>query len=329
MTNFTEQAEFAQTIPKLKHGSGFKGLEQRLNQLLQPLVNRSRFLSEQNTGGGFAFGGELDATAQQTTQIAEFDVLDNCTVADGIFTPASPIGSAMATNVDRATLGNQIFRFTWPYDYTSGQTIIVGLCTPSSETDMQNIFSDALATGMVGIGHASGNIIATHKYGQEAPTMGAAASAISANDIVRIEFSASTNIVSITNETTASSLASFDLGNYAEFSNSLSLFIYSAVPLTFAQDNTSPVLQVLSSIVTPTEADGKTYIVINADTNSIIDGQLLKDNDFVTFYNNAQNIMVSRLYTDAAISTLANTAITNALESGGAIYDAIQAAVNP
>ena len=88
-------------------------------------------------------------------------------------------------------------------------------------------------------------------------------------------------------------------------------------------------LQALSSIVAPTEADGKTFMVINAGSNSIYDGKPLKNGDFVTFYNNAQNIVVSRLYTDTQINALANTAIDTALEVGGAIYNAIQAAVNP
>ena len=278
--------------------------------------------------GGFAFGGELDATSQQTTQTAEFDVLDNCTVVGSVFTPASPIGFAMATYIARDYVGAQIFRLTWPTDYTSGDTFIVGLCTPSTETDMQNIFGGT-TTGMVGIGHAGGNIIATHKYGNEAPSMDAASSSISANDIVRIEFVANTNIVSIINETTNSALANFDLGNYAEFSSSLSLFIYSMIPIAFTQDNSQPMLQALSSIVAPTEADGKTFMVINAGSNSIYDGKPLKNGDFVTFYNNAQNIVVSRLYTDTQINALANTAIDTALEVGGAIYNAIQAAVNP
>jgi hypothetical protein len=283
-------------------------------------------IGSESGGGGFSFGGEWDATSQQTTQTAEFDALDNCTVVGSVFTPASPIGSAMATYIARGDVGTQIFRFTWPTGYASNDTFIVGFCTPSSETDIQNIFSGA-TTGMVGIGHAGGNIIATHKYGNEAPSLDAVPNSISANDIVRIEFSASTNIVSISNETTNSALANFDLGNYAEFSNSLSLFIYSAVPLTFELGGVGSLLQVFYNIVAPTDADGKTFMIINAGSNSIYDGKPLKNGDFVTFYNNAQNIMVSRLYTDAAISTLANTAITNALEVGGSIYNAIQAAV--
>lgn len=278
--------------------------------------------------GGFIFGGEWDATSQQVMQSAGLNVLNNGTIVDGVFTPASPIGFAMATYIARDDVGTQIFRFTWPTDYTSGDTFIVGLCTPSTETDMQNIFGGT-TTGMVGIGHAGGNIIATHKYGNEAPSMDAASSGISANDIVRIEFVANTNLVSIINETTNSALANFDLGNYAEFSSSLSLFIYSMIPIAFTQDNSQPMLQALSSIVTPTTADGKTFMVINAGSNSIYDGKPLKNGDFVTFYNNAQSIIVNRLYTDQQINTLANTAITNALEVGGSIYNAIQTAVNP
>lgn len=90
MANFTEQAVFAQTIPKLKRGSGFKGLEQRFNQLLQPLVNRTRFLSEQNTGGGFAFGGEWDATPTETLSNAAFNHLIDCTIDNAIQSAVNP-----------------------------------------------------------------------------------------------------------------------------------------------------------------------------------------------------------------------------------------------
>lgn len=277
--------------------------------------------------GDFAFGGEWDATSQQVIQVASFDVLDNCTITDGVFSPNSPIGAALATYINKPTNTLQRMTFVWPYtDSTS--TLMVGLCTPSSNTDIQDIFAGT-NTGFVGIGYFNA-ALKMSKYGNNAPEMIPTDNPVAMGDVVQLEYFADTNLVSFSNLTDNTSLGNFDLGNYAEFSSSLSLFIYSKGVVAFDIDtNLTPFTQALSSVTLPENPDGKTYIVINADTNSILDGRLLKDSDFVTFYNNAQSIMVSRLYTDEQIIVIANTAIDNALEVGGSIYNAIQAAINP
>lgn len=38
MNNFEEQAEFQEELPKLGKGVGLKGIEQKLNAILEPLV---------------------------------------------------------------------------------------------------------------------------------------------------------------------------------------------------------------------------------------------------------------------------------------------------
>lgn len=283
---------------------------------------------ESQTGsGGFAFGGEWDATSQQIIQAVSFDVLDNCTITDGVFTPSSPVGEALATYINKPINTLQRMTFVWPYtDSTS--MLLIGLCTPSSNTDIEDIFSGT-DTGFVGIGYFNA-ALKMSKYGNNAPDIVPTDNPVAMGDVVQLEYFADTNIVSFSNLTANTYLGSFDLGNYAEFSNSLSLFIYSKVAVSFDIDtNLTPFTQAFSSVTLPQSPDGKTYIVINADENSNYDGKPLKDGDFVTFYNNAQSIIVNRLYTDQQINTLANTAITNALEVGGSIYNAIQAAVNP
>lgn len=95
MTNFTEVNEFSEVVPMVNLGIGNYDANKQINTALQKIVNRTRFLKEQNTGGGFAYGGELDATPQQVIQVAEFTDLYSCTVVNGLFTPTG-VGVAMA-----------------------------------------------------------------------------------------------------------------------------------------------------------------------------------------------------------------------------------------
>ena len=352
MTNFTEQAEFAQTIPKLKRGSGFKGLEQRLNQLIQPLVNRSRFLSEQNTGGGgFAFGGEWDATKSPFLSTPELNVFSNSSAANSVIT-YTDAGVATATDIVFSDLHNIVVQFVYPNIVSQTDTM-----SAFSISINEKLSSAALNDRLNGIGANTDENAVAFTIMQSAGTyfndfvnsvsgtnavasqQGSFSSHPVSGDVIQILLDAVTGVVLFYNVTqnTQQGSAVFDISmftlNETRLKVNIALIMYgaSSLPLptvTYLFD-ANGFKQATDIVQSPEDADGKTYIVINTDEDSIYDNKQLKNGDFATFYNDAANIFVSRLYTDDEISVLANTAIDNALEVDGSIYNAIQTAVNP
>lgn len=372
MTNFTEQAVFAQTIPKLKRGSGFKGLEQRLNQLLQPLINRTRFLSEQNTGGGgLAFGGEWDMSSGElitsnaqpsvarSTLFEKIDATQYRYISD-----ANPYPIQGGVYLDGVTCegktaldsGVRSMWCAWPehdplsdnfaalnlvvHDNTVEFSDLAALfnaqlpahpvhCVSTTITDFNNGLTrlDFYSVSNNTVLYTANTTITTPAVGTSIflsvdTTTGATVLTVGTTDY---PFATGLNIGALPSSYLANSFGVTVLTNAAL--NSMDKPIFN---LGTELEGRSPFLsENITEVEPPIDAaDGITYLVVNSGGIYLDNAETLVG-DFVTFYNNEQNIMVSRLYTDAAISTLANTAITTALESGGAIYNAIQSAVNP
>lgn len=332
MSNFSEQAVFQEQLPKIGRGIGLRGIEQKLNKILEPLVNRTRFLKENGTGGGFNYGGELDATPTISTQTADFDVIDNGSIVDNVFTPSSPVGSAIATNISTNFGVPQYIEFLWP-DIGGSDTFMLGFFTPDNIVDIQSLFTDP-NSGFIAIGYFGG-VLSFSKYGDNPPEMLPIENPVSVGDQIRVELNISTGLVNFTNLTTNTGLCSFDLGNYIEFYNSLALFIYATVAISFDIAGTSnPLTQTLYGINIPEDAVGKTYLVTTATEESFINNKLVKEGDFVTFFQNNTVIdcVVTRLLSDAEINAIsqqaAQAAITQELEVGGSIYEFVMSLIN-
>jgi len=285
-----------------------------------------------NNGGGFAFGGAWDATPTLIMQIAEFDELQNATINTSIFTPINAGGSyAYARNIKQQNNFSAQIKFLWPSVVNVGDSFTIGFGSPTNTAEFNDFLNPSLATAFMGIGKQAGTDLKVQKFGQTAPQITPTGLVNQAGDEILIDLNLVTLQFSVTNITQNNVLLMNESGNgQANFLAPFVLVIASTVSVDFDIAGTAqPVMQELTGVNIPEDADGKTYLVMAATENSIVDSKLLKADDFVTFYNDAQNIIVSRLYTDAAINTIANTAITNALEVDGSIYNAIQSAVNP
>jgi len=261
-----------------------------------------------NSGGGFAYGGELNAIPQQVVQVAEFTDLDSCTVANGLFTPTG-VGVAMARNIAQADLNDANIRFTWPD--TTGSFFMVGFGTPT-DASMQDLGNATIPTSFVAIGSGDNAGMDVTKFGQNSQNMQENTGAV-VGDSILLNFDYATNEVRAYNETQAQPMMSVDVSAYSEFSNPLVLFIYATRSVNFdIADTDSPAKQVFQEVAIPESADGKTYLVTAATENSVVGGKVLKANDFVTFFSvgDVTNCVVNRLMSDADIQTIV-TAMLN------------------
>ena len=225
--------------------------------------------------------------------------------------------------------------FEFAFVIPAANFFAVALVTNASFVSQQNLNSvnaflnPAYQTNVIMfLGEGQSHQIYT-KINHNQPTAQAASIASAVNDDIVLRFTFSTRELIITN-TTQNTVLFSQILNEDYFNAPYSLLVQAqGGTFSFNFDTNFAVQQYALSLPLPPNPNNKTYRVVNAGASSIFDFKLLKNGDFATFYNEAANIMVSRLYTDEQINTLANTAITDALESGGAIYNAIQAAVNP
>ena len=266
-----------------------------IQDLMAATLTNSVYDDEANTilvggsggNGGFVYGGELDATPVSTANIAVFDALTNCTIVH------------IAQEVDaKAQL-----RFTWPATDEDTQ-LIVGLWTPTSITNMDEL-SETASAELVAISCVSGILMETYKSLNNSPASSSISNEVAAGDSVLITLEYGTNILSFVNETQNLGLISCDLGNFPSFAESRSLFIFGNTPVSFDIANTDdPAMQVAYEVQVPENSDGKTYLVTGVTENSIINGKLLKAGDFVTFFANGTDCVVSRLLSDDAIRVM-------------------------
>lgn len=252
--------------------------------------------------GGFVYGGELDATPVSTANIAVFDALTNCTIVNNVFTPEG-YATACATHIAQEVDAKAQLRFTWPATDENTQ-LIVGLWTPTSITNMDELSQTASAE-LVAISCVSGILMQTYKELNSSPSSSSISNEVAAGDSVLITLEYDTNILSFVNETQNLGLISCDLGNFPSFAGSRSLFIFGNTPVSFdIANNDYPALQVAHEVQAPENSDGKTYLLTGANENSIINGKLLKAGDFVTFFANGTDCVVSRLLSDDAIRVM-------------------------
>lgn len=252
--------------------------------------------------GGFVYGGELDATPVSTANIAVFDALTNCTIVNNVFTPEG-YATACATHIAQEVDAKAQLRFTWPATDENTQ-LIVGLWTPTSITNMDEL-SETASAELVAISCVSGILMQTYKGLNNSPASTSLSNEVAAGDSVLITLEYGTNILSFVNETQNLGLISCDLGNFPSFAESRSLFIFGNTPVSFDISNTDyPAMQVAYEVQAPENSDGKTYLVTGANENSIINGKLLKAGDFVTFFANGTDCVVSRLLSDDAIRVM-------------------------
>lgn len=255
--------------------------------------------------GGFVYGGELDATPVSTANIAVFDALTNCTIVNNVFTPEG-YATACATHIAQEVDAKAQLRFTWPATDENTQ-LIVGLWTPTSITNMDEL-SETASAELVAISCFNGTLMETYKSLNNSPSSSSLSNEVAAGDIILISLEYSTNILSFVNETQDVALFSADLGAFPSFaeSRSRSLFIFGNTTVSFDISNTDyPAMQVAyDEVQAPENSDGKTYLVTGANENSIINGKLLKAGDFVTFFANGTDCVVSRLLSDDAIRVM-------------------------
>lgn len=249
--------------------------------------------------GGFVYGGELDATPVSTANIAVFDALTACTIVNNVFTPEG-YATACATHIAQEVDAKAQLRFTWPATDENTQ-LIVGLWTPTSITNMDEL-SETASAELVAISCVSGILMQTYKELNNSPSSTSLPNEVATGDSILITLEYGTNILSFVNETQNLGLISCDLGNFPSFAESRSLFIFGNTPVSFdIANNDYPALQVAYEVQAPENSDGKTYLVTGANENSIINGKLLKAGDFVTFFANGTDCVVSRLVSDGNI----------------------------
>ena len=257
--------------------------------------------------GGFVYGGELDATPVSTANIAVFDALTNCTIVNNVFTPEG-YATACATHIAQEVDAKAQLRFTWPATDENTQ-LIVGLWTPTSITNM-NELSETASAELVAISCVSGILMQTYKQLNNSPSSTSLPNEVATGDSILITLEYGTNILSFVNETQNLGLISCDLGNFPSFAESRSLFIFGNTPVSFDIANTDyPAMQVAYEVQVPENSDGKTYLVTGATENSVINGKVLKAGDFVTFFANGTDCVVSRLVSDDNIRDTISTTL--------------------
>ena len=278
-----------------------------IQDLMAATLTNSVYDDEANTilvggsggNGGFVYGGELDATPVSTANIAVFDALTNCTIVNNVFTPEG-YATACATHITQEVDAKAQLRFTWPATDENTQ-LIVGLWTPTSITNMDEL-SETASAELVAISCVSGILMQTYKELNNSPSSTSLPNEVATGDSILITLEYGTNILSFVNETQNLGLISCDLGNFPSFAESRSLFIFGNTPVSFDIANTDyPALQLAHEVQAPENSDGKTYLVTGANENSIINGKLLKAGDFVTFFANGTDCVVSRLVSDGNI----------------------------
>lgn len=290
-------------------------------------------------GAGFDYGGEFNAVPTSTYVDATFDVLQFCTDTANVLTPSnSSFYGALATHLSDVDVGTaQNFRFTYP-DTANNAFFAVGLAVNHANEPVNAMQTDA--SSFIGFGATMGTPVAITKI-----TTSTSADplniTIAVGDIIVMSYRPAINTVYFYNETQGGSLlAQIALSTYPVFASApLSLLVYATVALgvayTFIDPSNYPLQRELLAFNLPTDF-AKTYHVSSANHKSVINNTLLKEGDFVNFFDSSgiTNVAVSRLISNEDIRIIAENeaiaAINTQLMSGGtgSIYNAIQNAVN-
>lgn len=274
--------------------------------------------------GGFAYGGDWDATPIDTGEIApisSFDVLHNATISGNALTQitANVDFGATATNLSHsANVGTwHKFRVTVP-DTTSG-FFRIALHT-SNQSEPSSVFADESASlcGLM-MGHGSSYSISIYNHS----TFGTYIldATINAGDVIRVEYRSDIYSVCFYNETGGGELLR-QFNNIQGFNDSpvhltvLANDVGTTLSFDFADDY--PIYQSVFNLDYPEDLT-KTYRVSAANAHSVVNGKLLKVNDFVDFITNEDDevidIVVSRLVSDRNIRDAISTALNEPTSS--------------
>lgn len=267
--------------------------------------------------GGFAYGGDWDATSTAAIAIAGFNVLHNATISGNALTQitANVDFGATATNLSHsANVGTwHKFRVTVP-DTTSG-LFRIALHT-SNQSEPSSVFADESAS-LCGLmtGHGSSSSISIYNHS----TFGTyiLAATINAGDVIRVEYRSDIYSVCFYNETGGGELLrKFD--DIQGFNDSpvhltvLANDVGTTLSFDFADDY--PIYQSVFNLDYPEDLT-KTYRVSAADANSAINSKLLKAADFVDFITNEDDevvdVVVSRLVSDSNIRDTISTTLND------------------
>lgn len=287
---------------------------------------------------GFVFGGEWAIETTVTIQNATFSQLVDATIVNNTFTPTEQPSYAYARNILNSTPENGVtkqFKFTWPTLSPTDMFLICFVSSLNSEDISTLDFNQMFAnpnTHILGMGYFAtyasyfslpNNQIILKKDGNNIPDVtNPSVFAQTGDDIL---MSLAGNGLTITNITQSTEMSL--VFTSTDLDEQITLCIASSVAVEFSLDVQYPIQQSTSTVNIPDDANNKTYLVVSNDGSSVFD-KVLKADDFVTFYDEASKIIVNRLYTDNDINALANTAINEALQVDGAIYNAIQSVIN-
>lgn len=277
-------------------------------------------------GGGFSFGGEWDATGTEVLSTAQFNVLTDCTVSGNTLVPSASQFGATSQNLSKTDVGTQMtFKVTWPD--TSAGFFMLGLHTSSLENALAA--SNDETASFVGIGAAGGTVLALLRDGTTV-SQDPAGISINAGDVVILGYRPAVSLLYISNET-QNTFNILQLSLYPDFQTSqvnLALYAQLNTAIAFEFPSEYSMQQVDYSLELPTDFT-KTYLVSAANINSAVNGKLLKQGDFVFFFehDSITDVLVSRLLTDNDINSLVEGAaqafISQELQENGSIYNAI------
>ena len=269
--------------------------------------------------GGFSFGGDWDATPTENTNLATFNELDNCTATSTQLTVINSADSfgATATSINNASNNLPgLFRVTVPD--TSEGFFFVSIHN-SNESNILSTVEDETATirGILLEGGAPLTIVRDLQANSYAPLN----TTINVGDVLKVTYHGSISEVRVVNETQGNAplLISSDITGFSEGLEKLSICSQGAgTILNYDFQSAYPIYQTDITITYPSDLS-KTYRVSAANANSVINGKLLKVNDFVDFITNEDDevvdVVVSRLVSDSKIRDTISTALNDPTSS--------------
>lgn len=325
-------------------GSGGSGglTEPQVNSLIEDALQDFT----PSGSGGFSFGGDWDATPIDTGEIAlisSFDVLHNATISGNVLTQilTGEVFGATATNLSHAANTGTLheFRVTVP-DILPGGQFFVGI----HNSKLEGVYSYLIDTTATVRGVNVQNSMTISYIKNVGNTLQSVLPhSVVAGDILKVGYRSDTSAVYIYNETQGnvqligeSAISGFNDG--LENLTVTSQGAGSSLSFDFADDY--PIYQAIFNLDYPNDLT-KTYRVSAANAHSVVNGKLLKVNDFVDFITNEDDevvdVVVSRLVSDSnirdTISTTLNdpnSSLSNLVISlgGGAGLDSVVSALN-
>ncbi|MCB1711359.1 MAG: hypothetical protein KDH96_02405 [Candidatus Riesia sp.] len=291
--------------------------------------NANKFISAGSSGSsgssggssGFSFGGDWDATRIDTGEvgaISSFDVLHNATINGNVLTQilTGEVFGATATNLSHVANAGTLhqFRVTVP-DISAGGVFFVGIHNSKLVEDVYSVLNDPAAT-VRGVS-IQPSIALSFIRNTDNISYSILPHSVEAGDILKVGYRSDTSAVYIYNETQGNVqlIGESAISGFSDGLENITVYAQSAgssLSFDFADDY--PIYQSIFNFDYPNDLT-KTYRVSAANANSVINGKLLKVNDFVDFITNEDDevvdVVVSRLVSDRNIRDTISTALNN------------------